>query len=98
MSEVSADLLESLAAKIDALDLSDEEQAVLDSIFERAETGGEEVEGFAFSTTAYTGFVSGAELSSTALKLGGGLGFITRPSLGYDNVFDPDDPTKPPPP
>ena len=103
MSDVTSELLESLAAKLDSLDLTAEEQQVLDTIFERAETGGDDVEGFAFSAGSYAGFKSGADLSRTALKIGGGLGFVTRPSLGYDDPFDPTrggggGPGKPPPP
>ena len=97
MSDVTPELLESLAAKLDGLDLTDDEQQLLDTIFERAETGGDDVEGFGFTASSFD-FKSGADLSRTALKIGGGLGFITRPSLGYGDILDPKDPTKPPPP
>jgi hypothetical protein len=95
--EISEDVLNSLAAKLEALDLTDAEQAVLDGILERAEAYEPDVEGFAFDQAQVTGMQSGANLSGMALKLGGGLGFITRPSLGY-GTFDPNDPTRPPPP
>lgn len=94
MTEISADDLNSLADKLDAMDLNDGEQAALSGLIERAGAYEPDVEGFGFSID-YTGFKSGADLSTTALKLGGGLGFVARPSLGY--TLD-DDPIKPPPP
>ena len=103
MAEIGADDLNHLAAKLDGLDLSESERALLDELLERAAEYEPEVSGFGFDTSRYTGLTSGADLSSTSLKLAGGLGFITRPSLGYDDPFDPTrggggGPGKPPPP
>ncbi len=103
MAEISADDMNNLAAKLDGLDLNETERALLDEIFQRAADYEPDVEGFGFDSSRYTGFKSGADLSTTALKLTGGLGFVTRPSLGYDDPFDPTKgggggPGKPPPP
>lgn len=97
MAEITKDVVKGLAAKLDSLDLDDAEQAALDDILARAEAYEPEVEGFGFSTSGFQ-LQSGAGLSGTSLKLAGGLGFVTRPSLGYQDPFDPKDPTKPPPP
>ena len=106
MADISPDDLKNLAAKLDGLDLNDTERALLDELFERAASYEPEVEGFGFDASgvgSYTGNHSGAGLSGTSLQLGGGLGFVTRPSLGYDDPFDPTrggggGPGKPPPP
>ena len=104
MTAISDEDLQSLAAKLDALDLSEAEQAALDGVLERAEAYEPEVEGFSASRYYYTGqAASGAMLSGMSLKLGGSLGFVTRPSLGYGDPLDPTKgggggPGKPPPP
>lgn len=104
MTEITADDLERLAAKLDALELDEAERAVLDGILERAEAYEPDVEGFGFGTSSltYSGLQSGATLSGTSLQLGGSLGFVTRPTLGYgdpnDPIGDPGGPIKKPPP
>ena len=102
MTAISNDDLNSLAAKIDALDLTEAERAALDGVLERAEAYEPDVEGFGFNAAQYTSpSQSGVGLTATALKFGGGLGFITRPSLGYDETGgfgDSNRPGKPPPP
>ena len=101
MSQISPEALQSLASKLEQLDLDDTERALLDGILDRAEAFEPEVEGFGFSaqTYSYTGLQSGSDLSGMSLKLAGSLGFVTRPSLGYDSMLDPDDgPSFPPPP
>lgn len=100
MTEIDVDTLNRLATKLDAIDLDETERALLDRLLERAAAYEPDVEGFGFDATtySYSGLQSGAGLSGTSLKLGGGLGFVTRPSLGYTDPFDPKDPTKPPPP
>lgn len=103
MTDIDDEVLNGLAAKIDALDLDETEQAMLDGLFERAEAYEPDVEGFAFSHAAYgsyRGDRSGASLRGTSLKMAGGLGFITRPSLGFNDPNDPlgggdDGPKKP---
>jgi len=100
MTEINEDDLNGLAAKLDGLELSDTERALLDGLMERAAAYEPEVEGFGFDTSAfgsYSGQQSGAGLKASSLKLAGGLGFVTRPSLGYGD-FGSNDPTKPPPP
>ncbi len=101
MIEIDEDVLRGLAAKIDALDLDDAERAVLDGILARAEAYEPDVEGFSFGAESYSfsGQRSGAGLSGTSLKLGGGLGFVTRPTLGYEaGLPGGDDRFRPPPP
>lgn len=73
MASIDADALNGLAAKLDALELTDAEQAVLDQLLQRAAAYEPEVEGFGFDVNAYTGLASGADLSATAFKLGGAL-------------------------
>ncbi len=99
MAQIDAEALKRLAAKLDGLELSEVEQAMLDSVFDRAAAFEPDVEGFAFSAIAssdYSGLRSGAGLEGTSLKLGGGLGFVTRPDLGYKAGAR--DGTSPPPP
>ncbi len=100
MTEINADVLNGLGAKLDALDLDDAERQVLDGILERAASYEPEVEGFGFDATSlsYSGMQSGADLSGTSLKLGGGLGFVTRPNLGYGSTLPGGDDFRPPPP
>ena len=93
MAEIDAGVLNSLAEKLDALDLSDAEQAVLDQLIARAEAYEPEVEGFGFSAASYTSFKSGADLSKTAFQLGSALKLVGGPA----GVFDPGD-FRPPPP
>ncbi len=99
MTAISDEDLESLAAKLDALELNTAEQAALDGVLERAEAFVPDVEGFGSSGFHYTGESrSGARLSGTSLKLGGGLGFTTRPSLGFEAGMSGDGGFRPPPP
>lgn len=83
MAEIDDAALNSLAAKLDSLDLTDDEKTLLDTIMQQAAAYEPDVEGFAFSTTSYqyTGIQSGAQLSPTAFKLGSALQLIGSPSL-----------------
>lgn len=88
MTDIDQDALERVAAKLDGLELDDAERAVLDGILERAAAYEPEVEGFGFDTgeLRYTGLQSGAGLSGTSLKLGGALGFVTRPTYNITEI------------
>ena len=77
MTEISEDVLNSLAAKVEALELSDEEQAVLDSALSRAEAFEPDVEGF--RSFSYLGLNSGANLAPMSFRLGRASGLIGRP-------------------
>ena len=83
MTAINDDDLKSLAAKLEGLDLTDPERAALDGVIDHAGAYEPDVEGFGTSYS-YSGTAqSGANLSGMSLKLGGGLGFVTRPDLGY---------------
>lgn len=75
MADIDPATLNSLAEKIDGLDLTDAEQSVLDQLLERAAAYEPEVEGFAMPTS-YTGLQSGADLSKSAFSFGRGLGLV----------------------
>ncbi len=96
MAQIDEAALNQLAAKLDGLELTEVEQAMLDGVFDRAAAYEPETEGFAFASSDYSGLRSGAGLIGTSLKLGGGLGFVTRPNLGYKTGER--DGTTPPPP
>lgn len=99
MNDIDQSTLETLASKLDGLDLDETERAMLDTILERASSYEPEVEGFGFDNSlTYTGQQSGAGLSGTSLKLGGGLGFVTRPNLGFEARMPGDGSFRPPPP
>lgn len=74
MAEIDAAVLNSLAEKIDSLELTDAEQSVIDQVLDRSAAYEPEVEGFAL--TRYSGLTSGADLSATALKLGSALQLV----------------------
>ncbi len=76
MGGIDADTLNSLAAKIDGLELTDEERALFNRLVEQAAGYEPEVEGFGLTTTSYTGLTSGADLSPTAFKLGSALRLV----------------------
>ncbi len=78
MGGIDAETLNSLAGKLDALDLTDAEREVLDRVLEHAAAYEPDVEGFAFSADAYTGLASGADLSATAFKLGSALQIVGK--------------------
>lgn len=78
MADIDANTLNSLAEKIDSLDLSEAEQSVMDQLLERAAAYEPEVEGFGL-TTSYTGLVSGADLTATAFNFGTALNLIGLP-------------------
>lgn len=100
MTEINDDVLRGLAAKLDRLELDEAERAALDGILDRAAAYEPEVEGFGFDagSLSYSGHVSGSNLSGTSLKLGSSLGFVTRPSLGYEASMGGDGDWRPPPP
>lgn len=81
MADTNADTLNSLAAKLDGLDLTDEERALLDELLERAASYEPEVAGFSFGD--YTGLMSGADLSPTGFRLATSLGKL--PGGGGDD-------------
>ncbi len=74
MAEIDAAVLNSLAEKIDALELTEAEQSVIDQVLKRAAAYEPEVEGFAF--TSYSGLTSGADLSTTAFNFGSALQLV----------------------
>ncbi len=81
MSDVDVDqeTLASLAGKIEGLDLTAAEHAVLRDILDRAEAYEPEVEGFGMSRTRYRGAASGSELGRGAFTLGLSAGMIKMP-------------------
>lgn len=79
MSQPSRDVIVSLAAKLDSLNLNRSEQSVLDSLFERAAAAGLEVEGF-LATESPGGTYSGT--ADTAFRLGLGIGVFQIDSIG----------------
>ncbi len=76
--EVTAEDLESLGAKIDGLELSDAERAIMDEVFERAAAYEPEVEGFAQRPVRFAGQRSGAGLAGSSFTLGLSAGFIMK--------------------
>jgi hypothetical protein len=94
MAEIDANALNSLAEKIESLDLTESEQAVIDGLLERAAAYEPEVEGFGL-TTNYSGLTSGADLSATAFKFGSALNLIGSPGSMMDFGGGG---TRPPPP
>ena len=73
-SAVDNEVLNSLAEKLESLDLSDEEQGALDAVISRAAAAEVEVQGFRWEGTT-------AGLSPMGLKLGaavGRFGGVTR--------------------
>lgn len=76
MAEIDQATLDSLAAKLDSLELNADEQLVLDSMLSRAEAYEPEVEGF--GRFSYSGLSSGADLSPMGFKLGRSSGLIGR--------------------
>ena len=84
--------LNSLAAKLDGLELTADEQAVLDGVLDRAAAYEPEVGGF--SMIKYGGDRSGADLSPTGFKLGRSFGALD-PGIGLG--IKQDDWKAPPP-
>ncbi len=83
MAQIDDAALNQLAAKLDGLELTEVERAMLDSVFDRAAAYEPETEGFALAPSDHSRPRPRAGLIGTSLKLGGGLGFVTRPDLGY---------------
>lgn len=76
--EVDAGVLESLADKLDGLDLTAEEDLVLNQVLARAANAHAEVEGFGVvyaAETSFPGLDAGATLSDRAARLGRAMGF-----------------------
>ncbi len=76
--EVSAEDLQALGEKLEALDLTDAERAVLDEVLERAAAYEPEVEGFSQSRLRYTGLRSGSGLVGSGFDLGLSAGFVVK--------------------
>ena len=89
-ADVNPDVLASLAAKIEGLDLTAAEHAVLRDILDRAEAYEPDVEGFGTSRTRYAGAASGSELGRGAFTLGLSAGMVKLPG---GRQFGSDDPT-----
>ena len=81
MSEVDVDpgALASLAEKIEGLDLTNAEHAVLREILDRAENYEPEAEGYGMRRARYSGAASGSELGRGAFTLGLSAGMIKLP-------------------
>lgn len=77
--EVSPEALASLAGKIEGLDLTAQEHAVLRAVLDRAESYEPDVEGFAMDSVNYSGAASGSGLGSGAFTLGLSSGFVKLP-------------------
>lgn len=92
MDDLDPTTLNGLAAKLDGLELTAAEQAILDGVFDRAAAYEPEVGGF--SMIKYGGDRSGADLSRTAFQLGRGIGALD-PGIGLGVKMDD---WKPPPP
>jgi hypothetical protein len=71
MAEIDAGALNSLASKLDELDLSEEEQRILDQLIENAAAYEPDIEGRGYG--AGPSLRPGSPLSETAYKLGSGL-------------------------
>ena len=95
MAEVDQATLDSLGAKLGSLNLTDDEQQLMDTLMQRAADYEPEVEGF--SMFDYTGLKSGADLSPMSFKLGQSIGVISSPSVMDGKVID-DGGFRPPPP
>ncbi len=80
--DIAAEQINSLAAKIDSLDLTDAERAILDEVFERARTTEPEVEGYYIRNADIFGAVDASSLTPTARRLFGDResGFMTGDS------------------
>ena len=59
--EISADLVYDLGSKIEGLELTEAEQAILGAVLERAESAGDEVAGFGLGLGGRRGFKGGDE-------------------------------------
>ena len=81
MESITAEAIDGLGSKLDGLDLTDDERAVLDLLFDRAANAGDEVEGF-FTYQKITWTVHGG----AADRIGAGLGLPTAGGGGgfYD--------------
>lgn len=93
MKETGPETVNSLADKLDAVELTEDERFVLDRLIERAGLYQPEVSGF---TDRYTGLDSGADLTSKmGFRLGSGAGFfpganmITEFTSGITEFRDP---------
>jgi len=79
MREIGPDAVNSLAEKLAAMDLTEDEQHVLGRMVDRAGLYEPEVSGF---TDRYSGLDSGADLSKIGFRLGAGAGFFPgKPSF-----------------
>ena len=78
MSDPTRTDFESLAAKLEALELSDAEAAILATVVRRA--GGDEVEGFTKADTDDWG-ESGLALFTSPLRIARAAGYINTPDL-----------------
>ncbi len=73
--EIDANVLESLAAKVDGLDLTDQEHNVLNTVLKRAASVDPEVEGFGVVFEVETTFKGTDEELQGAVKWGRAMGF-----------------------
>ena len=75
--EIDANVLENLAAKVDGLDLTDQEYAVLNTVLERAASVDSEVEGFGvvYEVETTFNFTQEMELTGKAARWGRAMGF-----------------------
>lgn len=79
MAEIHQAALDSLAGKLNSLELDADEQLILDSMLDRAQAYEPEVEGFGMFS--YSGIQSGADLSPMSFKIAKGSGLIGSSGL-----------------
>lgn len=82
MKEINEATFDSLAAKLDGLDLTEDERAVLDLVLDRAQENEAEVVGFNVHG------LPSPSLSAGAIRLGVGSGLMPRPTLGASGIPD----------
>ncbi len=82
--EIDANVLENLAAKVDGLDLTDKETAVLNNVLARATSVDPEVEGFGvvFEVETTFKFTQEMELTGKATSWGRAMGFQIHTNPG----------------
>ena len=83
MAEIDPAVLNSLASKLDGLDLSDDERRILDQLIENAAAYEPDVEGRGYAVGPR--LTKGSHLSETAYRLGSGL-HVTSAGRSFPSV------------
>lgn len=86
MREIDEATFDSLASKLDGLDLTEDERSVLELVLDRAQENEAEVVGFNVHGLPTPG------LSVGAIRIGVGSGLMPRPTLGASGIPDPKKP------